>query len=47
MMLWMNATINSCAISGLLHLNQAPFKSLINFSAFSQWGVRSRFAPCV
>ena len=27
--------------------NQAPFKSLINFSAFSQWGVRTHFEPCV
>jgi len=27
--------------------NQAPFKFLINFFAFSQWGIGSRFAPRV
>jgi len=40
MTLWLNTTNNSSALSG-------PFKSLINFSAFSQWGVGSRFEPRV
>jgi len=39
MTLWLNTTINSSTLSELLHFNQARFKSLINFSAFSEWGV--------
>ena len=39
MTLWLNTTIISSTLSELLHFNQARFKSLINFSAFSQWGV--------
>jgi len=35
MTLWLNTTFNSSALSGLIPpFNQAPFKSLINFSAF-------------
>jgi len=37
MTLWLNTTINS-------PFNQARFKSLMNFSAFSQWGVGLCFA---
>jgi len=51
MTLWLNTTINSFALSGLLHLikhpmrgSSTPFKSLINFFAISQWGVGSRLA---
>jgi len=40
MTLWLNTTINSSALS-------LPFESLINFSAFSQWGVGSCFEPRV
>jgi len=51
---WLNTTINSSALSRLLHLIKhpmrgcnTPFKSLVSFFAFSQWGVGSRFAPRV
>jgi len=44
MTLWLNTTINSSALSGPLHLIKYLLKLLIIFSAFSQWGVGSRFA---
>jgi len=47
MTLWLNATINSSALFGLFHFIKHLLKTLINYSAFSQWGVGSRFEPHV
>jgi len=49
MTLWLNTTINSSAVCSIWTpaFNQAPSKSLIDFSAFSQCGVGSRFEPRV
>ena len=50
MSLWLNTTIDFSALyerDETLQFNQAPFDSLINFSALSQCGVGSRFEPRV
>jgi len=40
--LWLNTTIKLYLKGSSINLT--PFKSLINFSAFSQWGVGSRLS---
>jgi len=47
MMLWLNTTIIFLCSIWLPPFDKVHFKSLKTFSAFSQWGVGSRFQPRV